>query len=80
MGKLTCTEFLTLDEVAKPKYVYFATAYVKGGKPEDAVIDVISTEKLVPMIVEDCKHNLNASYYARVKEQYAKEMKNAKTK
>ena len=40
LAKLTCEEFLAVEESFKPKVVYWAVAYGKGGKPEAAMIDV----------------------------------------
>ena len=41
--KLTCEEFLAVEESFKPKMVYWAAGYSKGGKPEAAMIDVEGT-------------------------------------
>jgi len=67
LGKLTCEEFLAVDETFKPKMVYYAAAYGKGGKPEAAVLDVEGTEKLIPVIIEKCKATPKASFYQKVK-------------
>src|SRR5262249_20210922 len=50
LGKMTCDDFLAIDESFKPKVVYWAAAYGKGGKPEAAVLDVEGTDKLVPAL------------------------------
>jgi len=67
LGKVTCEEFLAVDETFKPKMVYYAAAYGKGGKPEAAVLDAEGTEKLIPVIIEKCKATPKASFYQKVK-------------
>ena len=51
LGKLTCEEFLAVDETFKPKVVYWAVAYGKGRRAEAAVVDIEGTEKLIPVII-----------------------------
>ena len=65
--KLQCEEFLAFEESFKPKVVYWAVAYGKGGKPEAAVLDVEGTEKLIPVIIEKCKQAPKDSFYEKVK-------------
>ena len=72
LGKLTCEEFLAMDETFKPKVVYWAAAYSKGGKPEAAVLDVEGTEKAIPVIVEKCKAAPKSSFLKTVKSEAAK--------
>ena len=40
LGKITCEDFIALDDSFKPKMVYWAVAYGQGGKPESAGINV----------------------------------------
>ena len=40
LGKMTCEDFLALDETVQPKAVIYAVAYAKGGKPEAAIVDI----------------------------------------
>jgi len=67
LTKLTCEEFLGVDESFKPKMVYWAAAYGKGGKPEAAVLDVEGTEKMIPVLIEKCKAAPKDSFYQKVK-------------
>ena len=67
LGKLTCEEFLAFDETFKPKVVYWAAAYGKGGRAESAVLDVEGTEKLIPVIIEKCKAAPKSSFLKQVK-------------
>jgi len=72
LGKMTCEDFLALDEVVQPKAVYWAVAYGQGGKPEAAVLDVDATERLVPVIIEECKKAPKESFWQKVKAEVKK--------
>ena len=72
LGKLTCEEFLAFDETFKPKVVYWAAAYGKGGRAENAVLDVEGTEKVIPVIVEKCKAAPKASFLKQVRAEMGK--------
>jgi acid stress chaperone HdeA len=72
VAKWTCADFLAVDEQFRPKVVYWATAYAKGGKPEASVIDIDGTEKVTPMIIEDCTKAPQASFWQRLKADWAK--------
>jgi acid stress chaperone HdeA len=67
LGKMTCEDFLAMDDTMKPKVVYWAVAYGKGGKPEAAVLDVEGTEKITPVLIEDCKAAPKESFWKKVK-------------
>lgn len=68
----TCTEFLAIDDEFRPKVVYAATAYSREGKPEEAVIDIEGTEKVTPMIIEECQKAPKASFWHKLKEEWKK--------
>jgi acid stress chaperone HdeA len=72
LGKMTCEDFLAVDDAFKPKVVYYAVAYAKGGKPEAAVIDVEGTDALTPMLIEECKANPKESFWKKVKAEVKK--------
>ena len=67
-GEMTCEEFLALDDLAKPKVVYWSEGFNKKGKPMDAVIDVEETDRLIPVIVTECKATPKASFWEKIKE------------
>jgi len=72
LGKMTCEDFLALEDSFKPKVVYWAAAYGKGGKPEAAVLDVEGTEQVVPVIIEVCKKAPKESFWQKVKAEFKK--------
>ena len=67
LGKMTCEDFLAVDDTFKPKVVSYAVAYAKGGKPEAAVIDVEGIDRLTPVLIEDCKASPKESFWKKLK-------------
>ncbi len=66
LSKMTCKEFVMLDETIRPKVVYYGVAYARGGKPEDAMIDIEGTEKIEPIIFDECQKEPEASYWQKL--------------
>jgi hypothetical protein len=67
LGKLTCEDFIGIDDVIKPQYVIAAVAYTKGGKAKNAVIEVVDTDTLIPFLVEECQKAPKESFWAKLK-------------
>jgi Na+/serine symporter len=65
---MSCEDFLAFDDVTRPEIVYWSEGLTRKGKPEDAVFDVERTNRLVPILVEDCTKEPKASYYKKVKD------------
>ena len=65
-ASMTCREFLSLDEVQRPKVVYWAQGLNHKGKPADAAIDIVSTDQLVPLVVEQCTSAPTASFWDKL--------------
>ncbi|MHB8283075.1 MAG: HdeA/HdeB family chaperone [Caulobacteraceae bacterium] len=59
---MTCRDFLSLDDVTRPRIVHWAKGVKHKGRPEDAVIDVGATNRLAPIIVQQCKVTPKASF------------------
>jgi hypothetical protein len=72
LGKMTCEDFLVLEESVKPKVVYWAVAYNKGGAPEAAVLDVEATETVIPIVIEVCTKAPKESFWQKVKAEFKK--------
>jgi acid stress chaperone HdeA len=68
----TCADFLAVDDQFKPKLVYAASAYAKDGKPLAAVVDIDGTEKVTPMIIDDCSKSPQSSFMQTLKGDWAK--------
>jgi len=69
LGKMTCEDFLGVEDNIKPKMVYWAVAYGKGGKPQSAVFDVDATEKVIPVLIEEYKKE---SFWQKMKAEFKK--------
>ena len=67
LGKLTCEDFIAIDDVIKPQYVISAVAHTKGGKAKNVVIEVVDTDTLVPFLVEECQKAPKESFWAKLK-------------
>ena len=67
LGKLTCEDFVGIDDVIKPQYVIAAVAHTKGGKAKNVVIEVVDTETLVPFLVEECQKAPKESFWTKLK-------------
>ncbi len=72
IAKMTCEDFVGLDESFQPKAVYWAVAYGKNGQPEAEAVDVEGVEKVVPVVVEECKKAPKESFWQKVKAEIAK--------
>ena len=72
MAKMTCEDFVGLDESFQPKAVYWAVAYGKGGQPEAEAVDVEGVESVVPVVVEEFKKAPKESFWQKVKAEMKK--------
>ena len=52
--KMTCEDFVGLDESFKPDAVYWAVAYGEDGKPEGAGVSVEGIQQIIPVVIEAC--------------------------
>ena len=66
-GKITCEEFVALDDVVKPKVVYWTEGFDKKGKPDDAIVDIDETDKLIPTIITECQSSPKAQFMKTMK-------------
>jgi hypothetical protein len=68
--RMTCEEYVMLDDVVKPKVVYWAEGFNQKGKAEDAVVDIAATDKLVPILVDECQETPKASFWEKIKKHF----------
>jgi acid stress chaperone HdeA len=66
VAKWTCADFLGVEDAFRPKLIYWATAQAKADKPEVAMINIEGTEKVIPIIVEDCKKAPQDSFWQKL--------------
>ena len=68
LGKLTCEEFMSFEDIIKPQYVIAAAAHSKkSGKAKDAVIEIIDTDTIVPVLIEECQKAPKESFWEKLK-------------
>jgi acid stress chaperone HdeA len=68
----SCADFLSVDDQLKPKVIFWAAAYAKGGQPEAAVIDIKGIEEVTPRITDECKKVPQASFWTRLQDEWKK--------
>ncbi|MFL9966977.1 HdeA/HdeB family chaperone [Paraburkholderia sediminicola] len=66
-AKMTCQDFLVMDDVYKPQMVYWMDGYNNKGKmqPEDVVM--VGQDETVAALVEECKKTPKQSFAQKVK-------------
>ncbi len=67
LSKITCEDFIALDDVVKPKVVYWSEGFNSKGKPEDAVVDFGETDRLVPVLVQECTKTPKVALATKIK-------------
>jgi len=72
LEKMTCEEFVGLEDSFKPDAVYWAIAYGEDGKPESAGVSVEGMERLVPIVIEACQKTPKVSFWQKVKGEFSK--------
>lgn len=66
VAQRSCKDYLKMDEVVKPNFIYYLVGYSKRGKPSSAMFDVVDIDKVKPVIDEYCRVHLTASAYRKV--------------
>ncbi|MEY3289740.1 MAG: hypothetical protein RLZZ419_1982 [Pseudomonadota bacterium] len=56
-----------IDDIIKPQYIIAAVAHTKGGKAKNVIIEVINTETLVPVLIEQCQKAPKESFWVKLK-------------
>lgn len=64
VSKWTCEEFLAVEGDFQPKVIYWASGQAKG-KP--GVVDVEGAEKIVPVVIDECKKTPSNSFLQSLK-------------
>jgi acid stress chaperone HdeA len=72
LSKMTCEDFVGLDETFQPKAVYWAVAYGKHGEPDAEAVDVEGIETVIPFVVQECKKTPKESFWQKVKAEWKK--------
>ena len=72
LEKMTCEEFVGLEDSFKPHVVSWAVAYGADGKPESAGVNVEGIEQIVPVVIETCQKTPKESFWQKVKAEFTK--------
>jgi acid stress chaperone HdeA len=70
--KMTCEDFVGLEDSFKPDAVHWAIAYGEDGKPESAGVSVEGIEQIVPVVIEACQKAPKESFWQKVKAEFTK--------
>ncbi|MEO8921715.1 MAG: HdeA/HdeB family chaperone [Caldimonas sp.] len=69
MVQTSCKDYLGMNDVVKPKFIYYTVGYSRRGKPTSATLDFVDVDKIEPVVDEYCRVHLTASAYQKVMEQ-----------
>ena len=67
LSKFTCEEFLRMDDVARPKLVYFSEGFNKKGKLDGELFEYETTDHYYPVLVEECGKTPKANLMKTIK-------------
>lgn len=65
-AKMTCKEFVEMEEVSRPKLVYWFDGFDRKGRMKESV-DFVETDRLVPLLIEECTKNPNHLLATKIK-------------
>ena len=65
--KMTCQEFVDLDQTVRPEAVYWAEGYDKAKKAKADELGEVDLERDVAVIYEECKQAPRESVWAKIK-------------
>ncbi|WP_420382646.1 HdeA/HdeB family chaperone [Novosphingobium sp.] len=69
---ITCREFVSYDEVTLPKVVCWAEGAWRKGRPQDAVMDIEETERLIPIVTDQGRRGPQAPFMTELKQAWDK--------
>jgi hypothetical protein len=68
--KMRCDEFVALEDVARPKVVYWSEGFNKDGGATDSVVDIAETDRLVPVLVQECTDEPKLTFWQKLKKYF----------
>ena len=73
IDKITCQEFVALQETYQPMYVAWAWGYNYGQTdPSAAWVDMDGIEDVTPTLVAECQQDPQATFWSKVKSKFRK--------
>ena len=70
--KMTCEDFVALEDSFKPHTINWAVAYGEDGKPEIAGVNVEGIQQIIPVVIEACQKTPKESFWQKVKTEFTK--------
>jgi len=67
---MSCEEFLAVEDVVQPKLVYWAAGFNKDGGATDSVVDITETDRIVPVLVKECKEAPKLTLWQKIKKYF----------
>lgn len=67
INKITCKDFLVLDQGERLKFLYWVEGFSQKGPEDEAVFDFAKTEQLVSAVTHDCNQEPYALVWKKVK-------------
>jgi acid stress chaperone HdeA len=71
LAKMTCEDFIGLENTVQPQVVYWAVGY-RRGRAESASVNVEGIERIIPVIIDGCKKTPKESFWQKVKSEVKK--------
>ncbi len=75
LSKITCKDFLVLDEGERLKFLYWVEGFKQKGPENEVVFDFAKTEKLVSAVTKDCNENPDALVWKKVNTERKSELR-----
>ena len=72
LEKMTCEDFVGLEDSFKPDAINWAVAYGEDGKPESAGVNIEGIEQIVPVVIEACQKTPKEYFWQKVKTEFTK--------
>lgn len=72
IGKVTCQDFLVVENNVQPYIVAMAVGYNQKGQAVDEAVDVAEVDTMTPMVVQYCKGNPKATVVSGVQKNMKK--------
>jgi len=70
-AKMTCQDFIVMDDVYKPQMVYWMDGYNNKGKLQTEDVVMVGQDETVAALVEECKATPKQSFAKKVKSFFA---------
>jgi hypothetical protein len=70
--QMTCEDFLALDEVTRPRVVYWANGYNSKGVVDSLASENERTTRLIPVLVQECQREPKSSFWQKMDQETKK--------